>query len=155
MLLIGFNPIVRGAYTATHNLRSPVEFELPGGSVTATRVDFQLRISGGWFAQQVTLDATAGIYDWLRRRVRLAPGPGQLHLKNVDLEKGDPIDRPPESELKVRMELRQGEVWMNLLVIDGLEAREPIPAMDELIVADDLELAMLDLPVEAFTSGGA
>jgi hypothetical protein len=155
MLLIGSNPIVRGAYTATHNLRSPVKFELPTGTVTATRVDFHLRISGGWFAQQVTLDATAGIYDWLRRRVRLAPGPGQFHLKNVDLEKGDPIDHPPESELKVPIELRYGEMWMNLLVINGLEAREPIPAMDDLIVSEDLELAIPDLPVESFTSGGA
>ena len=123
MLLIGSNPIVVGAYTATHNLRAPVEFELPTGPVTATRVDFQLRISGGWFVQQVTLDATAGIYDWLRRRVRLASGPGQFHLKNVDLEKGDPIERPPESELKVPMELRHGEMWMNLLVIMGMTVR--------------------------------
>lgn len=155
MLLIGSNPIVSGTYSATHNLRAPEEFELPDGSVTATRVDFQLRISGGWFAQQVTLDATAGVYDWLRRRVRLAAGPGQFHIKDVDLEKGDPIDRPPESELKASLELRRGEMWMNLLVIKGLEAREPIPLIDGLVVPDDLEVVMRDLPVESFTSSGA
>jgi hypothetical protein len=61
MLLIGSNPIVAGTFKAAHTLRTPVEFELPSGPVTATRVDFNLTISGGWFAQQVGLDATAGV----------------------------------------------------------------------------------------------
>jgi hypothetical protein len=155
MLLIGSNPIVAGAYTGTHTLRAPVEVDLPSGPVTVRRIDFNLKISGGWFAQQVGLGATAGIYDWLRRRVRLAPGPGQLHIKDVDLEKGDPIDRPPDAELVAPMEMRKGEMWMNLLVINGLDPREPVPPIDDLVLPEDLELVLKDLPAESFTSCGA
>jgi restriction endonuclease len=152
MLLIGSNPIVSGTFKATHALRAPVEFDLPSGPVIATRVDFTLTISGGWFAQQVGLYATAGIYDWLRRRVRLAPGPGQFHIKDVDLEKGEPIDCPPDSEVSVPMELRRGEMWMNLLLIKGLDARDPAPPIDELVVPEDLDLVIKDLQPEEVTS---
>jgi len=155
LLLIGSNPIVAGTFKATHMLRAPVEFDLLTGPLMATRVDFNLTISGGWFAQQVGLDATAGIYDWLRRRVRLVPGPGQFHIKDVDLEKGDPIDRPPDSELRVPMELRRGEMWTNLLLIKGLDAREPVPPIDEFVVPEDLEMVIKDLPPEAVTSSRA
>lgn len=73
----------------------------------------------------------------------------------MDLEKGDPIDCPPDSELKVPIELRRGEMWMNLLLIKGLDAREPVPPIDELVVPEDLELVIKDLPPEAVTSARA
>jgi hypothetical protein len=152
MLLIGSNPIVTGNFRATHALRAPIRLGLASGSVMATRIDFNLTISGGWFAQEVRLSATAGVYDWLRRRVRLAPGPSQFHIKNVDFEKGDPIDRPPESELNVSNEMRRGDVWANLLVIGGLDVREPVPPIDEFVVPEDLDPFIKDLSAEAVTS---
>jgi hypothetical protein len=52
------------------------------------------------------------------------------------------------------MELQRGEMWMNLLVIKGLELREPVPALDELVVPEDLESLLPELPIESSTSSG-
>ena len=155
MTFIGANPIVNGRYRVTHSLQSPMEFGLPTGPVMATGVNFWLRISGGWFAQQVSLDATAGVYDWLRRRVRLAPGPGQFLVRNVDVYKGDPIDQPPDSELKVPREMQRGEMALNLVLVDGLEDRKPAPPLNEFVVPEDRDLRLKELQPEAYRSVGA
>lgn len=152
MLLLGANPIVNGTYTATHQLKDRTILDLPSGPVAVTAISFHLTISGGWFAQQITIDATAGFYDWLRRRVRLAPGPGQLHLQGVDLHKGTPITAPPDSELQYMKDLRHGEVTTALMELEGLEVLEPIPDLDPLIEPDDLECTLPEVPPEAYTS---
>jgi hypothetical protein len=76
MQLVNTDAIVNGTYTVTHHLTSPVRFEWPTGSAEVTRITFSLTIRGGWFAHRVEIDTTAGLYDWLRRRVRIAPGAG-------------------------------------------------------------------------------
>lgn len=154
-LFLASNPIVKGTYTARHKLITPAEFCLPTGPVTATRIDYHLTISGGWFAQQITIDATGAVYDWLRRRIRLTPGPGQLHLQGVDIYAGTPISAPPPSELQHMKDLRDGEVAVALLLLEGLEVKEPVPDIDSLIEPADLELFMSDLPAGAYTSVGA
>ena len=53
--------------------------------------NFHMKITGGWFAQQVTLDASQGFYDWLRHRIRLAPGPSQFLISGVDIYAGTQI----------------------------------------------------------------
>jgi hypothetical protein len=153
MLLLGANPIVKGSYTATHRLIMPLMLELPGGPVLVDKIDYHLRISGGWFAQQVTFDASAGLYDWLRRRVRLAPGPGQFHINNVDVNAGDPIKRPPDHILSETTDVCDGEITFRLLAVDGLDAREPVPEIDRFVRSKDLEIVMKDVPNDAYTSG--
>ena len=149
----GANPIVAGAFTATHKLKEPVPLGVPSGSVTLTQIDFTLRLSGGWFAHQVTLDAAAGIYDWLKRRVRLTPGPGHFDIQNVDvMNGGEAIDRPPQSELNQSAEFGPGELSVKLMSFTGPGIREPIPPIDELIVPEDLSLRLPDLPPAASTS---
>lgn len=155
MLCIGSNPIVSGSYSATHRLRVPLEFTLPSGPVTVTQVNFHYRISGGWFAQQVTLDATHGLYVWLRHRVRLAPGPGQFLIKGVDIHAGQPISRRPDRELRGIKDVRPGEMAVALMLLSGLEPREPVPELDVHIEPQDLECSIANLPAEAYTSAGA
>ena len=100
LMFICANPIVNGSFEASHRLITPLNIELPSGSIAVDSINFQLTISGGWFAHRVTLDSSAGIYDWLRRRVRLTPGPSQIQIQNVDVHAGDPIKCPPDYELK-------------------------------------------------------
>lgn len=155
MLLLGANPIVKGSYTATHQLTAPLLLQVPSGPVSVDRIDYHLRITGCWFAQQVTLDASAGVYDWLRRRVRLAPGPSQFHINNVDINAGEPIETPPDEELHQSPDLRHGEMALRLLAVDGLGAYEPAPELDRSIRADDLEVSIKGLPPDAYTSANA
>ena len=154
-VLLGSNPIVKGTYSVTHKLKSPTEFRLPTGPVIADAIDFHLTITGGWFAHQITIDATGAIYDWLQRRIRLIPEPGQLHLQGVNIYEGIPISAPPQSELQHMKDLRNGEVAVALMLLEGLEVKEPVPDIDSLVEPADLDLIMSDLPAEAYTSVGA
>ena len=158
-LLIGSNPIVAGSFTVTHKLKEPMRFEVPSGSITVIQIDVSVRISGGWYAHRVTLDAKAGIYDWLRRRVRLTPGANQLFIKNIDIMNGgEAIDRPPDSDLGFSDDFMPGEMAVWPLSVSGLDSIEPIPPIDELVVHEDIALNNLrirDLPPEAYTSSGS
>ncbi len=154
-IVLAANPIVNGAFTAAHKLKSRVQFQVAEKAVFATQLGFELRVSGGWYAQQITIDATTGIYDWIRHRVRLAPGPGKLHLQNVNLDAGSLIRCPPQRELEAMKDLRPGEVSWGFLVLTGLEVPGPIPPIEALIEPSDLELAVPNLPESAYLSVGA
>ena len=154
MLLLGANPIVKGSYIATHRLTTTLMLEVPAGPVSVDEIDYHLRISGGWFAQEVTFDASAGLYDWLRRRVRLALGPSQFHINNVDVNAGNLIERPPDHVLSETTDVHDGEIT-STLAVDGLEPREPVPEIDRFVRPEDLEIVMKDIPDDAYTSSHA
>jgi hypothetical protein len=152
MLFIGSNPIVAGSYTATHAFKEELLFELPSSVINVSQLDIRLSITGRWYAQMVNLDATQGIYDWLRHRVRLAPGPGQFMIEGVDIEAGEPIDLPPARELEQQLRIQPGEMVARLILITGLEPHEPIPQLDDFVMEEDLVFIISDLPPEAYTS---
>jgi len=152
MLFLGTNAIVNGPYKITHRFTSPVRFEWKTGSSEVTQIMLRVTIQGGWFAHRVEIDTTAGFYDWLRRRVRMAPGAGQLEIKGIDVHNGDPIDVPPSYVLKPDRYL-PGEIGLTLMLVDGLpEPKTPAPELDAFIAPEDLDLALPDLPSEAYTS---
>ena len=64
------------------------------GSATVTDITVSFSLTGGWFAHRVKIDATTGIYDWLRRRVRMAAVGGQLEYRGINFDAGLPIKRP-------------------------------------------------------------
>ncbi len=152
--IITFNPIVAGPYTARYPFTQPLEFALPSGAVAVSQLTFRMTITGGWFAHQVTLDATHGIYDWLRHRIRLAPGPSQFFIQGVDVNAGTPIEQPPTRELEQFLKITPGEVTIGLLLISGLEPREPVPDIDKYVRPDDLAPFIPNLPPESYTSVG-
>ena len=145
------NPIVNGEFTATHALVAPVTLDLPSGPVSVDQIDYHLRVSGGWFVQQVTLDASAGLYDWIRHRVRLAPGPSQLHINDVNPDAGDPVTQPPDHVLN--HSVIKGETNVGLLRVDGLLFREPVPDLDPQVQPHDRDDFLLkNLAPEHYTS---
>lgn len=154
MLVLGSNPIVAGSYTAEYPLSQPLTFHLPKQPVIVTELVSHLTITGGWFSQQVTLDATKGLYDWLRHRVRLASGPGEFLIQGVDIYSGSPVPQPPSRELN-HTNIIPGEIVMRLLLVSGLEPHDPVPDLDRYIRDSDLDPVILNLPPEAYTSVGA
>jgi hypothetical protein len=151
MLLVGSNPVVSGAYKATHTLRTLLRFEWSGGTAEATNLDFNFTIAGAWYAQQVEIDSTAAINDWVRRRARLARAEGQLRIRGLNLEAGERISLPPDREL-IHERFLNGEFDLKFLLMENFPLPTPVPELDQFIVPTDLELSLPELPPEAVTS---
>lgn len=146
---IVLNPITAGHYAGTFEFKQPVQFTLAdGGNFIATQLFSEFILSGGWFVQSATIDGTAGVYDFLRRRVRVGVGPFQMHLKGMDLTRGDPIDFPPTAELDSLQGCALGDVWLQLLYLQDANCYEPVPPLDDLIVERDLNTEIAGLPPE-------
>jgi hypothetical protein len=151
MLLIGSNPIVKGTFKASHALRTPLVFEWPGGSAESTNLTFRFTIEGAWYSHQVNIDSTAGIYDWIRRRVRVVPGDGQLEIKGLNIYEGERISLPPAQEL-IRESFLKGEVDMKLVLTEGLPIPGTVPDIDKYVAPEDLELCIPEVDAEVSAS---
>lgn len=152
---IVMNPVVNGSFTANYHLLKREEFGIGARRITATDLEFTWRISGGWFEQLVTIDATHGLFDWLRHSVRLGPGPRQLVLKDVAPGGGIPIPQPPERELRALddREYEGGQVHIAIALVEGVgDGSERIPDLSSHIEPTDLNNRIPDLQPENYTS---
>jgi hypothetical protein len=154
--MITLNPIGGGHYAGSFDFKHPVEFTVADGRIfVATQMFSEVFLSGGWFEQSAVIDGTAGVYDFLRRRVQVGTGPHQLHLKGMDLTKGSPIDFPPKTELDISTGGFFGEVWLQFLYLQDANCHEPVPPLDDVIVERDLDLEITGLPPELQRAPGA
>jgi hypothetical protein len=144
MLLIGANPIVSGSYHGAHKFLQPLTFSWANGSLVATSLDFSFFITGGWFSHRVEIDSTVGIYDWVRRRVRVPPAAGKLEFRGINFDAGTPVDSPPDREF-IRERLLDGEVDMKFLALEKFPRHEPVPALNEHVDPSDLALTITNL----------
>lgn len=80
-------------------------------------------------------------------------GRSQFEINNVGIDAGELVDMPPDHEL--RSDLREGEMALQLFTIDGLDVKGPVPEIDSLVEAEDLELVMNDLPADSYKSSTA
>lgn len=151
VLLVGANPIVAGTFTATHELTSPLHFSWPTGSAVVTSIVFTFSITGVWLAQRVEIDSTNGLYNWLRRRVTMAPGEGQLEYRGVNFDTASPVTRPPDKEF-LHERFLHGEAEMKLLMMENFAHPDPVPDLDQFIKPSDLDMFLPELPAEATTS---
>jgi hypothetical protein len=152
IVMLGLNPIVKGSICGSFVMREPVAFQLPAGPAFVTRVLFQVELSGGWRAHDLTLDATNAVYDWLRRRVRVAPGPGQFKIRDFNPRGGDPIVRPPDWLVDSWRSIKKGELYLQLLLVEGLPHPAGNHALDSHVVPADLDMSMPTLPPDASLS---
>lgn len=153
-ILVASNPIVAGTFTATHSLLRPLTFTWLDGAAEVTTLAFSFTLTGGWYAHRVEIDSTTGFYDWLRRRVRLAPGPGQLEYRGIDVHGGTLVSRPPDREF-LRERFLQDEVDMKILLLEGIDDLGSVPELGRHIAPADLEARLKTLPPEITTSTGA
>jgi hypothetical protein len=141
------NPISAGHYQGNFRFKEPVLFALGDGgeAFEATSLFTEVTLSGGWFEQLGSIDGTAGMYDFIRRRAIVGVGAHMLHFKGLDPTKGTPVDSPPNQELDLTPGA-PGDLWMQLLYLLDCNCREPVPPLDDLIVADDLDVQVENLP---------
>lgn len=114
--LLSANPIVNGHVGDVVRFVEPIQLDWPTGSALVSKIELEFNFEGAWFAQTVTLDATVGLYDWLRRRIRMpvGPEPRQIHLAGINCFGGKWIARPPTMDW---LALSQFEFDMGFVVL--------------------------------------
>jgi hypothetical protein len=148
------NPIVQGQFAWDYTFTSPVEFTWPGGCAAVSSMRIWFTLVGAWFAHQVVLDASSGIYDFVRRRVRVSPGGGFFRTKNIDFYGGTRIQRPDDHELNRRqVPGTPGEFEFGYLLFRGhVPAKADVPDLDRFVLPSDLEYFVKDIPDSMKTS---
>lgn len=136
---------------ATFDFKKPTVFKAEGRRVTLKRVSVAFRPKVQWLSQIVRLNATAAIYDYIRGRLRLAPGAQQYVIEGVNFDTAKPIDAPPHAEANVGVGLQAGEIDVRLIMLQGVASPDPPKGLEKefskleaLIRPEDLSLAITD-----------
>jgi hypothetical protein len=137
--IIGHNPYVETPLVATFNLKQPTDFDIPQHTIKlkAIAIRFQPRVQ--WSSETVQLDATTGIYDYVRGRIRVAGGEQSFVINGLDFDKGRPLPSPPQiNELGIG--LVPGEIDFTLMMVRDVDITKEtkIPNLGPLIRPEDL-----------------
>jgi len=153
VLMIAANPIVAGVVFNRYVLKAPIKLDWPAGSADVRAIGLEVSIDGAWFAQSVQLDSTAGLYDWLRRCMKLAPGTPaqQLQIVGINYFGGKWIAQAPEVDWANRKFLPYEADFKFVVWKNGFRMDNPA-LLDPHIVPEDMELVIADLPESATKS---
>jgi len=145
MILSG-NYIGSCKISADHRLRIPTKLLFGDQEVIVEQINLLFDQETNWFSQVVTLDASLGMYDYIRGRVQMGSGKTRYVMKGVDIYNGDPIDFIPEKE-DLSVGLLPGELHIDLLLVEGLEMpKDPsdTPDISNLVIEEDLDWRIED-----------
>lgn len=133
--------------------REPFNLVLPSGPVPTSSIKIKFEVAGGWIAQRIEIDATSGLYNWIRQTVHIGPDKAKVTYKDVKIGAGGtPIASPPEFEPNKSLPLFAGEMSISILDLGGFDVPKQIPQIDQYVAAEDLELVRRDLPRESYFS---
>lgn len=150
---IAFNPIVKGTFTLCFRFKRPIKFTFPSGSADVNKMQIKFEISGGWVAQKLEINATCGLYDWIRRTIHLSPNPAKVTLKNVKFgEGGTAIECPPDFDPDILKQKDKGGISIWICDIGGLGEPKIIPKLDKFVMDIDLVEVRNDIPNESYYS---
>lgn len=117
--ILGLNPYADKPIRAIFKLKQPSPFSINGQQIELKSISVTFHPKVQWLSQTVQIDATMGIYDYVRGRVRLAGGRQQYILKDVNFDTAVPMASPPSiSDLGVG--LRPGEIDLAFIMLSGL-----------------------------------
>jgi hypothetical protein len=144
--MIGVNPIVAGSLLDQCRFKNPIRLDWPAGSAMIQQIGLETSIEGAWFAQSVQLDSTAGLYDWLRRCMRLAPSPQpqQFQVVGVDYYGGKWIAQPPDVDWANR-KLLPYETEMKFVAFKNSFVLENPALLYPHVVPEDLKFVIENL----------
>jgi hypothetical protein len=149
LLIAGANPINSANLLGTFQFTSPIEMEFAGVPAHIAGLDIRFPVQTKWFSQVVTIDASLGIYDYIRGKVQLAPGQTKYIINGVDIHGGEPIDFTPKLD-ELGAGLLPGGIRVDLMLTEGLEMvkEELIPNLDAFVVPEDLKLKIKPFDVD-------
>jgi hypothetical protein len=141
LLVLGGNYVGSGRLLDSVRLKEPIKLIFGRHEVTISKIDISFEHETEWFSQVISIDATLGMYDFLRRRIRLPPCEGQYSLKDFNPYGGKPIDFVPQRD-NLMGSLLPGEFKIDLFMVEGLQQpADPleVPDLNPFIIEDDLD----------------
>jgi hypothetical protein len=125
--------------TLQYKLRRPTIFEIRDQRVTLDSFSITFNPRTQWLAQTVILDAKNGVYDYLRGRVRLAPGANSYVIKGINFDTATPLSTQPIFTNQ-GVSYVPGEVDISLTMVEGLDlpAGTEIPKLEDIVRPEDL-----------------
>lgn len=146
-MIASTNRIGSADLIAKYRFIEPVEISYGKHKGLIKSFGFTFPLDIKWFSHIVTIDASLGIYDYIRGRIQIGPGEAQYIIKNLDIDNGDPIDFVPEQG-ELGMGLLPNEVEIDLISLEGLNPllpKDQIPLLDTLIIPEDLDLKIYSI----------
>ena len=129
------------AIQSDYRFMQPITVQTLAGDVHLKAAKITFKPTTEWLYQTVQLDATNAIFDYVRGRVRLAPGQNSYTISGIEFDTAKPLIGPPPSEGFGVGPLRPGETDMALLQFTGMGVTAGAP-LDHLVVPEDLELSI-------------
>jgi len=119
--------------------KEPIIFTFGTVGLLVSAYEIALQVNTAWMAQTITVDASAGIHDFIQHRTIMAPGQQQQYILNgVDFDKWKPIDFIP-----VEKPLEMNETRISLLLVknNGISSIEGMdtPNLNSLI-GEEIEI---------------
>jgi hypothetical protein len=146
MIIAANRALSSGPITVSFKFKAPTALCCGIEKIVLDNISISVSIEIRWFSQTVRLNASLGMYDYLRQRVRLPRGQHQYLIENVDFDKGTPLPSAPEIE-NVGVNLLTGEFDVYMVMMEGVDdtiLRIPMPSLEEIIIPEDLNVKIPD-----------
>lgn len=148
-LIASANPGRDTPIQAVFTFKHPTEFTAKATKVILKAIEVNFAYKTEWLTQTVELDASLGLYDYLRGKVRLAPGTAQYIIRGVDFDNAVPTGMPPDRRV-LEVGIASDEPTLDLTKCEGLSVEgneEPAPLQDQ-VIPEDLALTLNSAPSE-------
>lgn len=138
LALVGANPLST-KIKANYNFHKSEIFFFSNIPLPVQGCDISLSYSTKWFSQIVTLNATSGMYDYLRRQVLLSI-PGQYRIQGVDFDKWQPIDFVPNNN-ELQLGMSSNSSVISIALVDSIDIVKGVgvPQISSLVATESVQ----------------
>jgi hypothetical protein len=139
-LIAASQPEPNQPITHKFDLRTVTEFEFGDRRVNLRSLSITFHPRTQWLSQIVRLDASTGIYDYLRGRVRLAEGTNSYIINGINFDWATPLSAPPALK-DLGVGLLPGEIDVSLTNVEGLNLPSGVEMakLEDIVRPEDLE----------------
>ncbi|MBK8959764.1 MAG: DUF2034 domain-containing protein [Proteobacteria bacterium] len=132
------NPSVNTRLRASFRFTKPLAFCCGANPITLSGAEVGFIYRTEWRRQTIRLDATLGIYDYLRGRSTCS-GENQYMINGVDWDTADPCELPSDWT-PVPTALLPGEMIVEIVIVDGMDLAVSIslPDLERHVLPEDL-----------------
>jgi hypothetical protein len=142
MIIAANRVLSSGPMTFSFQFKAPTALCCGADRIILDNISISMSTEIRWFSQTVRLNASLGMYDYLRKRVRLPRGQHQYLIENVDFDKGTPLPSAPKIE-NLGVNRLSGELDIDMVLFEGVDQsimQTPMPALEDIIVLEDLNM---------------
>jgi hypothetical protein len=119
-------------------LLKPTEFNVDSrATIKLASIDVKVRPSIQWLRETVQIDATTGIYNWIRGKLILGNGTNTVTINGLDFSKGIPMSAPPVISGFTGLQKGEVDFMLSDTPVEFTKESE-IPPLDSLVEPDDL-----------------